>query len=110
MPIAGPVSPAGLWNVSERLDYQSIQMKQQRIERTSQLGSRIFSDRRPKLRQSMRQSISRLWASQDTNQDGSILVLLYVIACLVAVNLILRLPGAAAMTLDQLSQIPLCGP
>jgi hypothetical protein len=80
-------------------------MKQRRVERTSQLGSRIFSDWRRKLRQ----RVSGLWASQDTNEDGSGLVLFYVIACLVVVNLILRLPGAA-MTLDQLNQMPLCGP
>ena len=71
-------------------------MKQQRMERTSQLASRIFSDWRSKLLQ----SISGLWVSQDTNQDGSTLLLLYVIACLVAVNLILRLPN----------QVPFCGP
>jgi hypothetical protein len=77
----------------------------QRVERTSQLGSRIFSDWRSKLRQ----SVSGLWASRGAKKDGSALVLFYVIACLVAVNLILRLPGAA-MTLDQLNQMPFCGP
>jgi hypothetical protein len=80
-------------------------MKQKPVERTSQLGSRPPSDWGRKLRQ----SIGGLWASQDTNEDGSTLVLIYVIACLVVMNLILRLPGAA-MTLDQLNQMPLLGP
>jgi hypothetical protein len=80
-------------------------MKQKPVERTSQLRSRTPPDRGRKLRQ----SISGLWASQDIDEDGSTLVLIYVIACLVVVNLILRIPGAA-MTLDQLNEMPLLGP
>jgi hypothetical protein len=87
--------------VSEGLGYQSIQMKQRRVERTP--GST-----RP-WRSKLRRSISELITSKDANEGGSTLVLLYVIACLVAMNLILRLPGAA-MTLDQINQMLLCGP
>jgi hypothetical protein len=83
-------------------------MKQQRAERTLQISSRFPLNWRPKLRR----SISVLWASQDPKhpkQDGSALFLIYVIACLAALNLIVRFPGAA-MTLDQINQMPLWGP
>ena len=81
-------------------------MKQQRVERASQqLGSRPPSDWRTKVRR----SIGDLKAPEDRNEDGSVLLLICVIAWLVAVNLILRFPGAA-MALDSINQMPLWGP